>query len=113
MNERCEWYPVPSGSFQRAAGKFLAHAYHLDWSLIAKFQTSRPDGVLNELCRNPLAPLLKMKRDVEGLTLIQKTRCPIWVHRSRSRSALATSNDPINGVKTSSSEPLTQIELAE
>src|SRR5258705_9705130 len=107
MNERCEGCSVPSGSFQSSATKFFAHAYHLDWSLIAKFQTSQPDGVPNELCRNPLAPLLKMKRDVEGLTLIQKTCCPIWVHRSRSRSALATSNDPINRVKASSSEPLT------
>ena len=112
MNDRCVGHPIPSGSFQSAAGKFLAHAYHLDWSLMVKFQQSRPDCFLNQLCRNPLAPLLKMKRNIERLTLIQETHCPIWMHWPRTTSAFATSDDPVNRVKSSPPEPLAQIELA-
>src|SRR5688572_15319544 len=103
--KRCEGYSVPGSSFKSTPSMLLTHPHHFNWPLVLKLHYRGAVCLGDKLCRSPLAPLFKVKRDLKALTLMQEACDPIRMHRPRSRSTLATSNDPINRIKTISPEP--------
>jgi hypothetical protein len=101
---------IPGRATKNAARKSLADSRHVNRTFVAEFEEPRSHFV-SEFRRNPVAPLLEMKRHIELFALIQKTYDPIWVHGTRIAPTLAAGNDPINRVKFSAIEPGSQIEL--
>src|ERR1051325_2106832 len=105
MNRGCVGNSVPGNSFQNTAGEFFTQTNHLNWPFVLDLNHPRPRSI-RKLRGNPMAPLLKMKRHVELITLMQEVHYPIRMHWSRRPAAFAAGNDPINGIKPIAIKPL-------